>query len=214
MRGWLIKDKFLVGPRKAQVQIGPQEFPPPSEEEVQKLVDKLEAATNEVDEIIGFDATLRARYGEDFVDYIQRLSDGLHYLLLQGRNPGPPPGFEAGAPDVGLKPGERGKPEGAPELPEGRVEDELFPTREPLGSPEPRVPAGASRMPLAQTITRLADSITDLETLTGDSVEDLAKRMASAGRDPEPVYQLNDAAEQARESVIAIAGALEEDTGE
>jgi len=223
-KGWLIKDKFLVGPkRKAQVQIGPQEFPPPSEEEVQGLIDQLEDAARQVDEVIGFDATLTARYGQEYVDYMNQLSDGLHYLLLQGRRPGPPPGFEIGQPSVEIEPGAIGtpgapgmgkpSPMGMPGRPEpspmgGIGRPELGPGRPELG-PSPLGRPAARKRPTGQVLAGLQDAVEDLECRINDSMDELTGQIRHAGRDPDSVYALNDAADAARESITRITRLLE-----
>lgn len=227
MHRLITKDMFLLKPemlkREAQVQIGPQEFPPPSEEEVQNLIDDIEDAANTVDKVVGYNATLTARYGGEFVEYMRQLSEGLHYLLLQGRRPGPPPGFEVGQPGVGITPKEPGasgpggpagpsKPPfpitgpglggpGALEGPAGRPA--LGPAPRPLGRP------AARRQAAGQALAGLVDAVEDLDTRIGDSMDELTSQMRQAGRDVEALYALSDAADAARESINRIASLLE-----
>ena len=200
-KAWVTKDKFLVGPqrrvrrsnrRRGQVVVGPQDFPPPSEEEVQELIDQIEESARLVDEAVGFDATLKARFGQEFVDYLEKLSEGLHYLLLQGRRPGPPPGFEADEPEIEITPRERGAPELGPaeELPRGMA---------------------AMKQPVRQIVARIDDTVSDLERLVGDSLEDVSQHLRKAGGSPDPMYSLDEAADAARTSLAKIKEILAED---
>lgn len=207
-RGWVTRDQFRVGPkkravarRKAQVQVGPQEFPPPSEEEIQTQIDQIEEATGLIDKVKGYDATLKARFGQAFIDYLEKISDGMHYLLLEGRRPGPPPGFEAAAPEVEIQP-ERPEMLEIPELGEE--------------GPPPRLPgpAAAMRQPVLISVAKLDDAIADLENLVGQSLEDISRDMRQAGHDPEPVYLLDEAADTARNVVDNIKGVLIKDTAD
>ncbi len=221
-RGWTTKGKFQVGltkraplRKKAQVQIGPEEFPPPSEEEIQTQIDQIEEAAGLIDKVAGFDATLKARFGQEYVDYIQKVSDGLHYLLLQGRRPGPPPGFEAMAPEVerGLGgpggPGGPGAP-GAPGVPGGPGRPEPG-----VGSPERLpTPAVAMRQPVLQSVAKLDEAVADFENLVSESLEDIGQSMRQAGHDPDSAYLLDETADQARVAVDTIKGALLEDAAD
>lgn len=211
-RAWTTQKLFRIGgtSKKAQVDIGPETFPPPSEDEIQQLIDKLEEATAALDQVIGYDATLRARFGDDFVNYIDQLSDGLHYVLLQGRRPGPPSEFSEREPSV--EPGLEGPPgipeepiEFAPEAPAARP----GPGPRPAPRPTPVGPTASLHASAQDSAAQLDDALTDLETKLADSFGPLLKQASLEGLDPDPIHRINDAADVAREALEEIRGALE-----
>lgn len=238
-RGWSTKGMFLIDQKravkvatkkKAQVQIGPEVFPPPSEDEVQDLVDKLEGATNDIDIVAGYDATLNARFGKEFVEYLNKLSDGMHYLLLQGRRPGPPPGFEAGQPPVEfggeLPPGIEEPPEiGGP----GGLGEEEVPALPGGEAPLPELGGGgvgemgeglppmrpaAQRRSAALITANLDEAVTDFERLVGDGYDALMRHMERVGASPDVVARLTEAADKAREAVASVKRTFKEFKGE
>ena len=214
-RAWASKNLFLVGPqgmsvggtktspRKGQVSIGPQEFPPPSEEEIQDLVDKLKEAASTVDEVLGYASTLNARFGAPFVDYGQKISEGIHYLILWGTRPGPPAGFEAQSPEVEIRPARPTLNEAAEERAKA-LPGKAGPEAAEAAPPRRPTPAAAMRMPPRQALARILEAVEDVESLVGDHVETLADGVTEAGHDPESVYNLSEVAGATRDAVARV----------
>jgi len=199
-RGWTIKGEFNL-PKEAQVEIGTQVFPPPSDEEVSGLLDQLEDSMNNIDVVLGYNATLKARFGDEFVEYLHQLSEGMHYIVLEGRRPGPPPG--APAPEFGSPTEDLDALEGPGEIGVTEELEEL----EGGGLTEAAQLRTASINAQESTLL-INDAVTDLEFQVGSTIRPIKSRLRALGKNTDAVDNLNDSIELARNSINSIADSL------